>query len=130
MIALDTSALVAIALREPDMGGFKAAIEAADTLLIGAPTMLELRLVLAGKFGTREIESILDLAVPPGTRVVPFDADHLAVAGAAFRRFGGRPARLNFGDCMAYAVAAVADCPLLYKGEDFAATDIRSALAA
>lgn len=130
MIALDTSALVAIALREPDMADFKDVIEAADALLIGTPTLLELRLVLSGKFGTREIEPMLDLAVPPGTRVVPFDAAHLTVAAEAFRTFGGRPARLNFGDCMAYAVAKVAGCPLLYKGGDFARIDIRSALAA
>lgn len=54
----------------------------------------------------------------------------MAIATDALRGFGGRPARLNFGDCMTYALAKSLDAPLLYKGNDFAATDIRSALAA
>lgn len=128
MIALDSSALVAIALREPDAIALGQAIDAADDCLIGAPTVLEVRLVLTGKVGKQNGDRMMEIAIAPHFRVVSFDEVHLAAAMDAHRRFSGRPARLNFGDCMAYAVAKVAGCPLLYKGEDFAATDVRSAL--
>ncbi|MGN7998143.1 type II toxin-antitoxin system VapC family toxin [Sphingomonas sp. 22176] len=69
------------------------------------------------------------IAKPPFV-IVPFGEDHLQVAADAFERFGkGRHlARLNYGDCMAYAVAALADCPLLFKGDDFSHTDMVAAL--
>ena len=64
-----------------------------------------------------------------GARVVPFTQEHFEVSRDAFTRFGkGRhPARLNFGDCMAYAIASVAGAPLLYVGDDFSKTDIEAA---
>ncbi|GAA4803312.1 PIN domain-containing protein [Nocardioides caeni] len=64
--------------------------------------------------------------------IVPFDARHAAEASRAWERYGrgsGHPAGLNFGDCMVYAVASLADEPLLFKGDDFARTDLGSALA-
>ena len=130
MIALDSSALVAIAFGEPDADTFIRTIAGTDGLLIGAPTVLEVRLVLTGKLGRQDVDGAMEIAIAPHFRIVPFDEEHLAVAADAHRRFSGRPARLNFGDCMAYAVAKVAGCPLLYKGENFARTDIRSAVAA
>lgn len=130
MIAIDSSALVAIALREPDADRFRAAVKASPHHLIGAPTLLELRIVLTTKLGVDIAAQMLTLVVPDRCRIIAFDEAHAAVAITAFDRFGkGRdPASLNYGDCMAYAVARVAGCPLLYKGEDFARTDIRSAL--
>ena len=67
----------------------------------------------------------------PTVRVVAFGLEHYRLAAAAFDRYGkgrGHPAQLNFGDCMAYAVAKARDVPLLYKGDDFAQTDVRRAL--
>ncbi len=128
MIALDSSALVAILLCEPDADALIEAIERADHLLIGAPTLLECRIVAAGKSPRlpSDLRELID-GIRPET--VDFTPRHLDVATEAFGRFGkGRhPAALNFGDCMAYAVARVAGCPLLCKGQDFARTDIRSA---
>lgn len=133
MIALDTSTLVAIVAEEPDADIFKDAMGRADGLLIGVPTVLELRMVLAGRVGPERADAMIDAVLGDAIiRRVDFDQKHLAAAIRAFDRYGkGRhPASLNFGDCMAYAVARVAGCPLLYKGEDFVQTDIRSALAA
>ena len=103
----------------------------ADGMVVGVPTLLELRMVLAGRVGLDRAEAMIDALLFDAIRRVDFDQRHLAAAIAAFDRYGkGRhPASLNFRDCMAYAVATVAGCPLLYKGDDFAATDIRSAVA-
>lgn len=127
-IAVDTSALVAVLLREPEADRLLAVMRGADRLLVGAPSVFELRLVLR-----RTRDAHLDVAADlllsaPHLEIVPWSAEHLPLAQEALTRFGGRPARLNFGDCMAYAVAKAAGCPLLYKGGDFAATDVRSAL--
>ena len=131
MIALDSSALIAILRKEDEGSAFQAVIAAAPAIIVGAPTLLEVKMVAIGRFGGADIEQSLTLFVPEGARVIAFDELHLSAATTAFHRYGkGRHrASLNFGDCMAYAVAKVAGCPLLYKGEDFAATDIRSALA-
>ena len=128
MIALDSSALIAILLHEPEADMLVDAIERADRLLIGAPTLLECRIVAAGKSPRLpgDVRELID-GIRPET--IDFTARHLEAATDAFERFGkGRhSAALNFGDCMAYAVARVAGCPLLYKGQDFARTDIRYA---
>ena len=128
MIALDSSALIAILLHEPDTDALVDAIERTDHLLIGAPTLLECRIVAAAK-SPRLPDDLHELIDGIRPETVDFTARHLDAASEAFERFGkGRhPAALNFGDCMAYAIARVAQCPLLYKGEDFARTDIRSA---
>jgi ribonuclease VapC len=128
VIALDSSALIAILLHEPEADMLVDAIERADRLLIGAPTLLECRIVAAVKSPRLpgDLRELID-GIRPET--IDFTARHLEAATDAFERFGkGRhSAALNFGDCMAYAVARVAGCPLLYKGQDFAWTDIRSA---
>ncbi len=130
MIAIDTSALIAILLDEPETDAMLAAIAAADIALIGRPTAFELHLVATGKSRPTMTAEAAELIGLTHFTMVDFDAAHLTAATGAFDRFGkGRhPASLNFGDCMSYAVAAVAGCPLLYKGQDFALTDIRSAL--
>lgn len=129
MIALDTSALVAILHREPEAASF-ADLLRSQRALIGSPTVLELRMLTSSRSPAGTADEATELLAIIGCDLVPFDEDHLRAAERAFDRFGkGRhPAALNFGDCMAYAVAVVAGCPLLYKGEDFARTDIRSAL--
>ncbi|MCW5713198.1 MAG: type II toxin-antitoxin system VapC family toxin [Bauldia sp.] len=129
MIALDTSALVAIALEEPD---HEPLLLAATTIasVVGAPTLVEVRLVLESKIADANgfIAALLEVST---VRIVPFTMEMYSAAAIAFERYGkgrGHPAQLNFGDCMAYAVAKTHGVPLLYKGDDFALTDIRSAL--
>lgn len=129
MIVVDSSALVAIALKESDGEDLLRFMIDAETV-VGAPTVLETRIVLANRKvrdPARATALILDMS---RTRVKAFDEAMTELATAAFLEFGkGRhPAKLNFGDCMAYAVAKSLDAPLLYKGNDFAQTDIRSAL--
>ena len=129
MIALDTSAIIAVLRNEPEAGRIVEMMSFASRLLIGRPTELELHLVTTNKIGDASARASI-AAILADVERVDFDAAHLAAATAAFDRFGkGRhPASLNYGDCMAYAVAQIAGCPLLYKGEDFARTDIRPAL--
>jgi ribonuclease VapC len=125
MIALDTSAILAIALSEPEAESFKAALR--DTaVLIGWPTLFETRIVLAAKGFANAGAIVAQLASTPNVTALPFDAKHFSAAEAAYERFGrGRhPAGLNMGDCFAYAVAAVAKAPLLFKGLDFGQTDV------
>ncbi len=130
MIALDTSAIVAIACAEPEEESFSRLIARREAL-VGTPTLVETRLVLESKlvgFADQFMEQFLrNRSVYP----VAFSLEMYREALAAFRRFGkGRenPAGLNFGDCMSYAVAKVHQAPLLYKGDDFRQTDVVSAL--
>jgi len=129
VIALDTSAIVAILRNEQGAERFAEAMGSASHRLIGRPTEIELHIVMQGRAGAEPVDALIAKFLRTVERV-DFDGHHVAAATAAFDRFGkGRhPASLNYGDCMAYAVARVAGCPLLYKGEDFARTDIRSAL--
>jgi len=128
VIALDTSAIVAVALDEPEARLFGEAI-ATEPCLIGWPTVLERRSVLAAIPQGRGLKVLDRLLEAPRMTTVPFDRRGYEAAHLAFECFGiGRhKARLNFGDCMAYAVAKVHDVPLLYKGSDFSHTDIRPA---
>lgn len=129
MIALDSSALIALVQNEPEAQRIAERMAAAAKWLIGYPTELELHMVTAGKSNEAAARQVLHRLIGDAERI-SFDRVHLTAAQLAFDRFGkGRhPAALNYGDCMAYAVARVANCPLLYKGEDFARTDIRPAL--
>ena len=125
VIALDTSVVVAIALGEPEADAFKAALRNAS-ILIGWPTLLETRIVLAAKGFANAREIVARLAESPNVAPVTFDREHYTAAESAFERFGRsrHPASLNMGDCFAYAVAAVARAPLLFKGRDFSQTDL------
>ena len=129
MIALDTSAIVAIALGEPEADEFSREIARRGSV-VGAPTLLETRLVLSSKVAAAE-QFMRKFLEPPEVHSAAFSFDMYRLAVEAFERFGkgkGHPAKLNFGDCMAYAVAKHHDAPLLYKGDDFSLTDIRSAV--
>ncbi|AIT07836.1 hypothetical protein MC45_17450 [Sphingomonas taxi] len=128
MIVVDASALVAIALEEPDADRFLRAIASADEAIMPAPTALEVHLVLSRRVTPDDKRLAVPLFSHGIIRLVDWTEQHLVIACEAYTRFGGRPARLNFGDCMVYAIAKALDAPLLYKGEDFARTDIRSAL--
>lgn len=128
MIAVDTSSLVAVVLGEPDAERHLECLRSA-TALVSAVSIVEATIVVEARQGLDAVRD-LDLLVGATAEVVPVDAHHARSAVAAWRRFGrGRhPASLNFGDCFAYAVARLADVPLLFKGDDFAQTDVAAAL--
>ena len=128
MIVVDTSALIAIVLGEPERLVCMSAIESEPDLLISGGTVAE-ALVVAGRRGVEaEMRELIDgvgLEVRPVTLA---DARQIAAAYARWGK-GVHPAGLNFADCFAYALAEQQDCPLLFVGNDFAQTDVRPALA-
>jgi ribonuclease VapC len=125
-MVLDTSAIVAIHLREPGYERLIETIDKAEIIVVGVPTLLETAMVLTGRLGQDARPMLLSFLRRLAAEVVAFNEEHLEAATTAFIRFGrGRhPAALNFGDCMAYAVASVAGMPLLFTGEDLGRTDI------
>jgi ribonuclease VapC len=127
---VDTSALLAIFLAEPERKRFLDAITKAETRCISAVNVLETGIVLEARRGEaagREFDLFLHQAQ---FEVVPTDSEQVEIARVAWRKYGrGRhPAGLNFGDCFAYALAKVMDEPILFKGDDFAQTDLASAI--
>ncbi len=129
-MVIDSSALLAILLDEPERSILTARIDTADIRLASTATLLETSMVVLARLGDKggvELESLLRVAEVEPT---PFTVEQLRVAVGAFRRFGrGRhPAALNFGDCFSYALAKVTGEPPLFKGEDFGRTDIKSAV--
>lgn len=125
-MVLDTSALLALLLDEPEAEEFRAAVEEDTTRLVSAATLLETALVIEarkGEPGGRELDSLIHKAE---IAVVAVDAEQVSEARRAYRRFGkGRHAAgLNFGDVFAYGLARSSGEPLLFKGDDFAKTDI------
>jgi ribonuclease VapC len=125
-MVLDTSALLALLLDEPEAEAFRAAVEEDTTRLVSAATLLETALVIEtrkGEPGGHELDVLVHKAE---VVVVPVDPEQVSEARRAYRRFGkGRhPAALNFGDVFAYALARTSGEPLLFKGDDFAKTDV------
>ncbi len=128
---IDASALIAILRDEPDAPRFADAIEAANERRISAANFVEAAIVIDGSrdpIASRRFDELLWAAQ---IVIEPITVEQAHIARAAYRDFGrnsGHAARLNFGDCFAYALAKVRREPLLYKGEDFARTDLISAL--
>ena len=125
-MVIDTSALIAVLLGEPGAPSIAQAIEAASPRLLSAASLLEASIVIEsrkGEAGGRELVLLLYLGE---IEVVPVDQDQAEVARAAWRGFGkGRhPAALNYGDCLAYALASTRRLPLLFSGNEFSRTDI------
>ncbi|WP_232676846.1 type II toxin-antitoxin system VapC family toxin [Nocardioides sp. R-C-SC26] len=130
-IALDTSAIAAVVFGEPDATRFVTAMLAnAGDCLVSAATLVEAGIVVEAKQGPAATQDLRLLLDQIGVEVVAVDSDAASVAVGAWQRFGkGRhPAALNLGDCFAYAVAKIAGAPLLFKGDDFAKTDIPHAI--
>jgi ribonuclease VapC len=125
----DTSAFVAVLLREHDADRYRSALVEAERVLLSAATVLELHMVIATRLGAAGVLLLNELLDQPQFEIVAADAQQLRLARSASDRYGkGRhPAALNFGDLFAYALAKSADLPLLYKGEDFAQTDVAPA---
>ncbi len=131
MIVIDSSALIAILRKEPDALVFAEAIGAEDSVIVSAVSFFETSMVLAGRSRNAKAWGPLDaLLTRAKIAVISFDGEQVSIARQAFLKYGkGRhPAALNFGDCAAYALAKSKGVPLLYKGADFAKTDIVSAL--
>ncbi len=129
-MVLDTSALLVLLLNEPEAGAFRVAVEDDHTRLVSAGTLLEAALVIEarkGEPGGRELDLLVQKAE---IQVVPVDVELVAEARRAYRRYGkGRHAAgLNYGDVFAYALARTTGEPLLFKGDDFARTDVRRVL--
>jgi len=127
MIAVDTSALMAILLDEPSAGACIEALAGAEQLLISAGTAAEALIVAAQRNRGAAMVQMLDRLGFEIISVTPAAARRVAAAYAVWGK-GVHPAGLNFGDCFAYEVAKAHDCRLLYIGNDFAQTDIGSVL--
>lgn len=127
MIAIDTSALMAILMDEPQAEACMAAIAGEDRLLISAGTVAE-TLIVAGRRGVGEEAAALLSGL--GLETVAVTAASARRIAAAYGRWGKgvHPAGLNYGDCFAYEAAMAHDCALLYVGEDFSKTDVRAAI--
>ncbi len=129
---IDTSALIAILRDEPDALFCARAIKTAAVRRISAVNFVEAAIIIdSGRdaVASRRFDEFFRVAA---LAIEPVSEAQAKVAREAYRDFGrgsGHPARLNFGDCFAYALAKLADEPLLFKGDDFAATDIRPALS-
>jgi ribonuclease VapC len=130
VIVVDTSALLAVLLDEPEKARFRDFLAEAPRKMVSAVNVLEAGIVMSTRRGPDGLAALADLIDRAEIEVVPFDHAQSQLALAAFQAFGkGRhAARLNICDCAAYALAKGTNLPLLYKGNDFAATDITAAL--
>ena len=125
-MVLDTSALLALLFDEPEAESFRIALEADESRLVSAATLLEAAVVIEARKGEaagRELDLLISKAA---IAIVPVDADQTAEARRAWRRFGkGRhAANLNYGGLFSYALSRTSGEALLYKGEDFTRTDV------
>jgi ribonuclease VapC len=127
VIVVDTSALLAIVLDDPEAGSCAAALEAEDEVLVSAGTVAEALIVAARRNVRAEVESLVDGL---GFQVVAVTLGEARRIAQAYEKWGKgvHRAALNFGDCFAYSLAKERGCRLLYVGADFAKTDIRSVL--
>jgi ribonuclease VapC len=130
-VVVDTSALLAVLFAEPERDAFIDLLADADDPLISAATLVEASIAMLAKTGESGVADLDALLAAAAVRPVAVDSTQALLARDAFARFGkGRaPAGLNFGDCFAYALAKATGTSLLFKGADFAATDVTPALS-
>lgn len=129
-MVIDTSALIAILLSEPEAEEFVEEISAAESRLVGAPTLVETTAVMLARKGKPGVIALDALLARLDIEIVDMTTGAGEFARDAYARFGkgiGSPGVLNYGDTLAYGVARAADEPLLYKGDDFSRTDIEPA---
>jgi len=128
VIVVDSSALIEIILDAPAAEACMEALEAAKEVLISAGTMTECLIVAFGHEAERPLGDLFDHF---GLTVIPLTEARARAAGQSYKQYGRgwHAAGLNFGDCFAYALAKEHGCPLLFIGDDFAKTDVVSALA-
>ncbi|MBM4353637.1 MAG: type II toxin-antitoxin system VapC family toxin [Deltaproteobacteria bacterium] len=127
-MVIDTSAIMAILRKEADALRYTHAIVGDPVRLVSAATVFEAFMVAtsrAGEAGGADLDELLNVFE---VEIVPVTTDHLQAARSGFSKYGkGRhPARLNFGDCFAYALAVISGEPLLFKGADFGKTDLQA----
>jgi ribonuclease VapC len=125
-VIVDSSAIVAIAMGEKEQVRLIGTLGRASSVRVAAPTWFEASLVLSNRMGSRLDVFMSGFERQFAVQLVPFDAEHARVALDAWQRYGKgkHPAKLNFGDCVAYAVARVEGEPLLFIGNDFTHTDV------
>lgn len=131
-MVIDSSALIALLLGEPETAAFVAAIAAASNRSISAPTYLETAIVMNARSGPEAQEKLDRLLSEFSGEIIPFTREHAVIALAAYRQYGkgtGHPAALNFDDCFTYALAKLRDEPVLCKGNDFSHTDLQIVVA-
>ena len=127
MIVVDSSALCAIFFNEPERAAFQLILDREDRRLLSAVNAHETATVLRGKLGRKAVADFWRWLGENGVEVAPFDEFQARAAAAAFDRYGkgiNSKARLNLADCAAYALAKTTNAPLLFKGDDFAHTDV------
>jgi ribonuclease VapC len=133
MIAVDSSALVAIILDEPERQNFMRTLELTSKALVSSVSVVEAKMVVHGRVGQQAVILLDDLFALPRFEITspgPADVEAAYRAFVTFGKGNGHPANLNFGDVFSYALAKVRGLPLLYKGKDFSHTDIRAAAPA
>jgi ribonuclease VapC len=125
-MVVDSSALLAVLLDEPEGPRFIGLLADAEDPLISAATLVEASIVMQAKTGEPGVDDLDELLAAAAVRCVAVDRAQAHIAREAYTRFGkGRsPAGLNFGDCFSYALAQETGRPLLFKGDDFALTDV------
>jgi ribonuclease VapC len=129
-MVVDTSALIAIAWDEPERERFQNSIEREPVRLISAASVVEASIVVMYRAGrgaaTRAVEDLIQLVEELDLEIEPVTSEHVRLAQLAYRTYGKglHAAGLNFGDCFAYALAKASGRPLLFKGSDFAKTDL------
>lgn len=129
-MVIDTSALLAILLGEPEAPRMVEAVTADPSRLVGAPTLVEATAVMLARKGPQGEIALDALLRRLDVDVVAMSPEAASFARSAYSRFGkevGSPAILNYGDCLAYGVAAAHGEPLLFKGDDFSQTDVPAA---
>jgi ribonuclease VapC len=127
MMVLDSSAFVAILEEEPEAPDFLKLIQAEPRRLASAVTVYETGVVIGARRGWQSIAELTALLEQLGIEIIPFGEPQISAALDAYARYGKgihSKARLNLGDCAAYALAKSMKAPLLFKGSDFAATDV------
>jgi ribonuclease VapC len=127
MIVVDSSALIAVLFNEPDKQIFQDIIDGDERCVMSAVNAHETACVLRGRLGAGAVARFWQWLIDNEIEIVPFDEVQVHAAAVAFDRYGKRihsTAQLNLADCAAYALAKTMNCPLLFKGNDFMATDI------
>jgi ribonuclease VapC len=129
-VIVDSSALIAILFKEPDGRRYLEALAAEERPVTSAVTFVETAMVTEGRGGAAAGAGFDVLLTELAIETIPVDARQASIARDAWRRYGkGRhPAGLNLGDCFAYALAMARGEPLLFKGDDFARTDVKAAI--
>ncbi|MBV8068403.1 MAG: type II toxin-antitoxin system VapC family toxin [Acidobacteriaceae bacterium] len=131
MIVVDTSALIAVFFEEPEKESFETIIASDERCVMSAVNVHETATVLRVRNGAAAVERFWRFLADSEIEIVPFDEVQVRAAAAAFDRYGkgiNPAARLNLSDCAAYALAKTMTAPLLFKGDDFANTDLQSCI--